>query len=347
MKSDHDYKESAMSLPRNATVCVLSALLLSACSLFGERAAESSVAAPAPAVAPAVARMATSTSLEERYRCGALVATLRQLGDGASLAVDGRSWALRPEPAASGVKRVAVDDERTLLWTKGNSALLEIDGVRQPECTLVSEDRVQFRAVGNEPGWRLDVTARALVLLTEGGDTRVVAPGLLLEARTGLRHYRADSAQGELSVTVVERLCVDSMSAMPHPAAVEVSWQGQTLRGCGGEPMDLLVGEAWQVIESEGARVAELQQMTLVFGSDGRIAGIAACNRYSGAFSLSGEGLRLSQIIATRMACAPALMDKEQRFLAALGAVTGFAIGVDGSLELKSGARVLMRARRK
>ena len=40
-------------------------------------------------------------------------------------------------------------------------------------------------------------------------------------------------------------------------------------------------------------------------------------------------------------------MDREQRFLAALGAVTGFAIGADGSLELKSGERVLMRARRK
>ena len=339
-----------MSLPRNATLGVLCALLLSACSLFGERAAAPSAAAPSaavPAVAPAVARMATSVSLEERYRCGARLATLRQLGDGASLAVDGRSWALRPEPAAVGVKRVAVDDERTLLWTKGNAALLEIEGVRQPECTLLSEDRVQFRAVGNEPGWRLDVTARALVLLTDDGDTRIVAPGPLLEARAGLRHYRADSVDGELSATVVERLCVDSMSAMPHPAAVEVSWQGQTLRGCGGEPMELLLGEAWQVVERAGARVSDAQPMTLVFGSDGRIAGMAACNRYSGAFSLSGEGLRLSQIIATRMACAPALMNDEQGFFAALSAVTGFAIGADGSLELKSGARVLMRAHRK
>lgn len=330
-----------MSLPRNAIFGVLSALLVSACSLFGERAE----APPVPA--PAVARMATSISLEEHYRCGAVLATLRQLGDGASLAVDGRSWALRPELAASGVKRVAVDDERTLLWTKGNSALLEIEGVRQPECTLVSEDRVQFRAVGNEPGWRLDVTARALVLLTDGGDTRIVAPGPLLETRAGLRHYRADSAQGELSVTVVERLCVDSMSGMPHPAAVELSWQGQTLRGCGGEPMGLLLGEAWQVVESAGARVADAQQMTLVFGSDGRIAGMAACNRYSGNFRLSGEGLRLSQLLATRMACAPALMDQEQRFLAALAAVTNFAIAADGALELKSGERVLVRARRK
>ena len=193
------------------------------------------------------------------------------------------------------------------------------------------------------------VSGRGLtgVIAQVDGDTRIVAPGPLLEARAGLRHYRADSTQGELSATVVERLCVDSMSAMPHPAAVEVSWQGQTLRGCGGEPMELLLGEAWQVVERAGARVSDAQPMTLVFGSDGRIAGMAACNRYSGAFSLSGEGLRLSQLSTTRMACAPALMDREQRFLAALGAVTGFAIGADGSLELKSGERVLMRARRK
>ncbi len=335
-----------MSLSRNVSLCVLSALLLSACSMFGERAEEPpQLTQPGPA--PAVARMATSTSLEEHYRCGTMMASLRLLGEGASLAVNGRSWALRPEVAASGVKRVAVDDERTLFWTKGNSALLEIDGVRQPECSLVSDDRLQFRAVGNEPGWRLDVTARALVLLTDGGDTRVVAPGPLLEARAGLRHYRADSVEGEMSVTVVDRLCVDSMSGMPHPAAVELNWQGQTLRGCGGDPQDLLLGDAWQVVEVDSASVADPQQMTMVFGSDGRIAGIAACNHYSGNFSLSGEGLRLSQVLATRMACAPALMEEEQRFLTALGAVTGFAIAAEGALELKSGDHVLIRAQRK
>ncbi len=331
-----------MSLPRSASLCALTALLLSACTLFGERVEQVQQVEPAAAVA----RMASSTSLEERYRCGTVTAVLRQLGDGASLAVNDRSWALRPEPVASGVKRVAVDDERTVLWTKGEAALLEIAGVRQAECRLLSEDKVEFRAVGNEPGWRLDVTARALVLLTDGGDTRIVAPGPLVEARAGLRHYRADSAEGEMSVTVVERLCVDSMSGMPHPAAVELSWQGQTLRGCGGDPADLLVGEAWQVVERGGGSVADPQRMTLVFGSDGRIRGGAACNGYSGDFSLSGEGLRLSPVLATRMACVPSMMEDEQRFLTALAAVTGFAIGADGSLELKSADRVLIRARR-
>ncbi|WP_068635830.1 META domain-containing protein [Thauera butanivorans] len=330
-----------MSLVRNVSVCVLSSLSVSACGLFGGKAATAGPAEPAPAVQ----RMAAATSQEESWRCGDTVVTLRRLGDGASLNAGGRSWALRQEIAASGVKLVAVDDERTVFWSKGDAAMLELAGVSQPECRLIVEDRL-FRAVGNEPSWRLDVTTRALILLTDWGETRVVAPGPLVEEAGGVRHYRADTLDGELSATVVDRPCVDSMSGMPHPAEVEVGWQGQTLKGCGGDPAQLLQGEPWQVVEIDGRRVADPQRVTLAFGGDGRVFGIAACNRYSGSYALSGEGLKLSQLAGTKMACAPALMDEEQRFHAALAIVDGFGIAADGSLELKSAERAIVRARR-
>ncbi|MCV2218141.1 META domain-containing protein [Thauera sp. Sel9] len=330
-----------MSLARKVSVCVLSSLSVSACGLFGDKAETAGPLEPAPAVQ----RMAAATSQEESWRCGDTVVILRRLGDGASLNAGGRSWALRQEIAASGVKLVAVDDERTVFWSKGDAAMLELAGVSQPECRLVVEDRL-FRAVGNEPSWRLDVTTRALVLLTDWGETRVVAPGPLVEEAGGVRHYRADTLDGELSATVVDRLCVDSMSGMPHPAAVEVNWQGQLLKGCGGDPAQLLQGEPWQVVEIDGRRVGDPLRVTLVFGEGGSLAGIAACNRYQGRYTLSGEGLRLSELGGTKMACEQALMDEEQRFRAALGGVDGFGIAADGSLELKSAERAVVRARR-
>ena len=335
-----------MSLARKVSVCVLSSLSVSACGLFGDKAETAGPREAGPLEpAPAVQRMAAATSQEESWRCGDTVVILRRLGDGASLNAGGRSWALRQEIAASGVKLVAVDDERTVFWSKGDAAMLELAGVSQPECRLVVEDRL-FRAVGNEPSWRLDVTTRALVLLADWGETRVVAPGPLVEEAGGVRHYRADTLDGELSATVVDRLCVDSMSGMPHPAAVEVSWQGQRLKGCGGDPAQLLQGEPWQVVEIDGRRVGDPQRVTLVFGEGGSLAGIAACNRYQGRYTLSGEGLRLSELGGTKMACEQALMDEEQRFRAALGGVDGFGIAADGSLELMSAERAVVRARR-
>lgn len=331
-----------MSLTRTTSACVSATLLLGACSLFGGKAETAAPAEPAAAVQ----RMAAATSVEETWRCGGVTAKLRQWGDGASLSVDGRSWALRQEVAASGVKRVAVDDERTVFWSKGDAAMLELAGVSQPECRLAAgEDRL-FRAVGNEPSWRLDVTARALVLLTDWGETRVLAPGPLIEEAGGVRHYRAHTPDGELSATVVDRLCVDSMSGMPHPAAVEVAWQGQALKGCGGDPAQLLRGGPWSVVEIDGRQVADPQRTTLAFGEDGSLAGIAACNRYRGRYVLSGEGLRLTEVAGTKMACAQALMEEERRLHAALAGVDGFGIAADGSLELKSAERLLVRARR-
>jgi heat shock protein HslJ len=111
-------------------------------------------------------------------------------------------------------------------------------------------------------------------------------------------------------------------------------------------PRKLLQGEPWAVVELDGRAVADPARMTLAFAADGRLAGLAACNRYFGSYVLSGEGLRLSPLGATRMACEPRAMEDEQRFMAAAARVTGFAIAGDGGLELRAGDRVVMRARR-
>ena len=254
-------------------------------------------------------------------------------------------FTLRPERSASGMRMVSVDDERTGIWVKGNSALLSLAGVEQPECRRVAEKPL-FRAVGNEPAWRLDIGAHGLELIADGGASRAFAAAPLIVEVEGMRSYQGTSAGGELEALVFERLCVDTMSGMTHPNSVEVRWQDRVLRGCGGDPAQLLQGEPWAVVELDGRAVADPARMTLAFAADGRLAGLAACNRYFGSYVLSGEGLRLSPLGATRMACEPRAMEDEQRFMAAAARVTGFAIAGDGGLELRAGDRVVMRARR-
>ncbi|WP_297363293.1 META domain-containing protein, partial [Thauera sp.] len=225
------------------------------------------------------------------------------------------------------------------------SALLSLAGVEQPECRRVAEKPL-FRAVGNEPAWRLDIGAQGLELIADGGASRAFASAPLIVEAEGMRSYQGTSAGGELEALVFDRVCVDTMSGMTHPNTVEVRWQERVLRGCGGDPSVVLVGDPWEVVELDGRKVPEPARMTLGFAADGKLAGLAACNRYFGSYALSGEGLRLSPLGATRMACEPRAMEDEQRFVAAAARVTGFAIAADGRLELRAGDRVVMRARR-
>ncbi len=318
--------------------CVLlstAALVLAGCSMFGSSASSSERAAvleldPQPPVS---------------FRCGERVVSLRHFGVLATLSVEGHNWTLRPERSASGMRMVSVDEDDTEIWVKGNAARLRLNGADLPECRIEGA-RPQFRAVGNEPAWRLDIGAQGMELLTEGGELRAFAPGPLVIDTPGQRSYQGMTAGGEMSVTVFDRLCADTMSGLPHPKTVEVRWQARVLTGCGGDPAELIQGEPWQVLEVDGRRVDDPTRLTLSFSDDGRVAGIAACNRYAGRYALTGEGLRLSQLAATRMACEPGLMEEEQRFLSAADRIRGFALTREGSLELRDGTRVVMRAQR-
>ena len=321
--------------------------LVGGCSLFRPAAPALAAEASPQAVAerPADPTPALDPQPPLEFRCGERRVELRHFGELATLGVDGKVFTLRPERSASGMRMVSVDDERTGIWVKGNSALLSLAGVEQPECRRVAEKPL-FRAVGNEPAWRLDIGAHGLELIADGGASRAFAAAPLIVEAADMRSYQGMSAGGELEALVFERLCVDTMSGMTHPNSVEVRWQDRVLRGCGGDPAQLLQGEPWAVVELDGRAVADPARMTLAFAADGRLAGLAACNRYFGSYVLSGEGLRLSPLGATRMACEPRAMEDEQRFMAAAARVTGFAIAGDGGLELRAGDRVVMRARR-
>jgi heat shock protein HslJ len=140
-----------------------------------------------------------------------------------------------------------------------------------------------------------------------------------------------------LQVTVTPRLCIDSMSGLPRPDTVSVVLDGRTLRGCGGDPASLLQGGEWTVENIGGAGPVDGSRATLNFDVDGQLSGSASCNRYSGSYRWSGEGLSVSPKTAmTLMACVPALMEQENRFMQLLGQTRGFRFGADGALILEA-----------
>lgn len=81
--------------------------------------------------------------------------------------------------------------------------------------------------------------------------------------------------------------------------------------------MGELTGQ-WQVESINQGGIIDSSRITVMFAEDGRIAGSSGCNRYSAVMSEEGDTLSVSNAVSTRMACAPALMQQEQRFLQAL-----------------------------
>jgi heat shock protein HslJ len=204
-----------------------------------------------------------------------------------------------------------------------------------------------YRAMGNEPSWRLDVNDSEMSLLTDFGQTRVAAPAPTVAVTGASRTFVARSAQGEMTATFIDRVCIDTMSGMPHPQSVTVVAGDQTLAGCGGEPASLLHGAEWTVVAIDGKPLVGGSKPTLTFAPDGRLTGHASCNRFMSEYTLSGEGLVIAPAAATKMMCEPSLMDQERAFLAALSATQGFSISADGALLLRTGDGRNIEARRR
>ena len=104
-----------------------------------------------------------------------------------------------------------------------------------------------------------------------------------------------------------------------------------------------LGGTTWQVEEIEGRRAGDPAAPTVMFEGAQRVAGSTGCNRYSGPLDVRGLALRVSATAMTRMACPPAVMEQESRFVAALAAVRGYRQDGDALLLVDDSGRTLLR----
>lgn len=118
----------------------------------------------------------------------------------------------------------------------------------------------------------------------------------------------------------------------------------------GGEASDAagVTGKQWIVEEIDGQQVIGDAHASLLFGADGRLSGNASCNRLTGTYSVRDSKLRIGPLGLTMMACAPPLMEQEQRLVGALESVEQYRVDDGGALVLltRSGAAIRARADR-
>lgn len=94
---------------------------------------------------------------------------------------------------------------------------------------------VDFRGVGQEPGWLLDVYQQGRIrFLWDYGenlaDFPLPAPAYPQEGAT---QYQTQADGRSLTVTIRRAPCQDAMSGEAYPSRVEVVIDGRTLSGCG------------------------------------------------------------------------------------------------------------------
>lgn len=84
-----------------------------------------------------------------------------------------------------------------------------------------------------------------------------------------------------------------------------------------------LEGSTWLAEDIKGGGVLDNAQSKIAIEA-GKVTGSGGCNRLFGQATIAGDALTFGGIGTTRMACAPALMDQEQKFLGALAATRTF-----------------------
>ncbi len=272
-----------------------------------------------------------------RMHCGQTVIDLDYTPSTGLLALThgGTRILMTPSESASGARFVASGDARTVFWSKGQTATLSLNGEALPECLAPDAIESPFIAKGNEPFWHISLVGNELTLSRMGEVTETLRSRVTEQSETG-QTIVAERDGLKLRVDVAPQLCTDSMSGMPHPNQVRLTVNGEQLAGCGGDPERLLRGAEWVVEDIGGGGIIDSSRVTIEFLDDNRVAGRGSCNRYMGSWNLSGEGLSFSRIAGTLMACAPALMEQEQRFLDLMAEVNRFSIGPHGELILST-----------
>ena len=191
---------------------------------------------------------------------------------------------------------------------------------------------VDFLATGSEPFWSLELTSQGQMRFrtVAGGDSLLLplpAFDQAQDAPAPVLRYRALAGAGELTVTIAQRACTNSMSGevLPYTVTVRVRTAAQPdnreFAGCGRYLGDSRLHDLWALESIDGQAVAAAQfgqkkpylELNL---TTGEVLGFGGCNGLGGSLTPERAGVRFGTLRGTMLAC-PAL-PFEQKFQRAL-----------------------------
>ena len=163
---------------------------------------------------------------------------------------NGTAWLfLRREtlqlPAAVSTTGEKYQDGENTFWIKGDEATLSSQkrthkGCKNNRRKAIWEHAklsgVDFRAVGNEPGWVLEISNKTdIQFLADYGQSRYSFTGTEVSSATQMLTtiYEGKNEADRVEVTITGTRCGDSMSGEKFPVTVSVRLNEKVYRGCG------------------------------------------------------------------------------------------------------------------
>lgn len=187
---------------------------------------------------------------------------------------------------------------------------------RNPIKTRKREQGIDFYGRGNEPYWSIDMDFDKSFTFAEMNASPIHVPAVqgtsIKSPRTD--YYQAITEKADLSITLIEQSCQDSMSGEIFSHAVEVtlklsgSQDKHTFTGCGEYLPDTRLYGTWQfsaINETPLAADAYMKGLPTISLSaeNNRLSGHDGCNRLMGGFSIQKNTLSFKQLASTMMAC--------------------------------------------
>jgi putative lipoprotein len=208
------------------------ALLLTGCG---------SSASPPKETAPQTAPAAPSKPpIVARFDCDTLALTATFHEDRVVIEVpEQRAMTLPHTLSASGARYSNGTDT---FWNQGREATFEHHGrtemcrERREPWQEAADRGVDFRAIGQEPGWFLEIdNEKQIRLVYDYAEHQLVAP-VVSPATKGSRVFYDMMVESQrVLITIEETPCNDAMSGEAFPRSVAVTIGTRTLRGCGRE----------------------------------------------------------------------------------------------------------------
>lgn len=221
------------------------------CERENGRSATVPAESPADTVAPLAAGTLAAAAGENAagqsfsYGCGdeyRFVVQMLAGGAAVRLLLPDTTLTLPHVVSASGAR---YSEGRYTYWSKGDEALLEAPDLSFTGCfsdeggpawRLAKARGVRFRAVGQEPGWLLDIQSDGRIDIdTNYGEAAHHFPPAdpEVDAGSGRTVHRVETEAHRATVVIEDQPCRDAMSGWPYEATVTLDLDGREYRGCG------------------------------------------------------------------------------------------------------------------
>jgi uncharacterized membrane protein len=215
--------------PRFKSGCsTFAALVLAACG-SSSPTADVTPSNQAPPAKPAVVA---------RFDCDTLALTATFHDDHVLIEVpEQRALTLPQVVSASGAR---YSNASGTFWNNGREATLERHGrtetcrERREPWQEAAERGVDFRAVGQEPGWFLEIDKEKQIrLVYDYAEHQIITavPAPTMKGTSTI--YDAMAESHRLTILVENAPCTDGMSGEAFPRSVSVTIDSRTMRGCG------------------------------------------------------------------------------------------------------------------